>query len=79
MSELKFFVLTRVLTQNFNTMDLIKKFEKKSKTLHSNCNNHIEGDIMQNHQYKKKRLKTKILWVIETFFLAPCPSALRQF
>jgi hypothetical protein len=29
MSELKFFVLTRVLTQNFNTMDLVKFLEKK--------------------------------------------------
>jgi hypothetical protein len=29
---------------------------KKSKTLNSNNSGHIEGDIMQNHE-KKKRLK----------------------
>jgi hypothetical protein len=31
MSELKFFLLTRVLTQNFNTMDLVKYLEKNQK------------------------------------------------
>jgi hypothetical protein len=31
MSELKFFLLTRVLTQNFNTVDLIKFLEKNQK------------------------------------------------
>jgi hypothetical protein len=31
MSELKFFLLTRVLTQNFNTMDLVKFLEKYQK------------------------------------------------
>jgi hypothetical protein len=53
MSELEFFFLTRVLTQNFNTMDLVKSFEKNSKTSHLDCNGHIEGDIMQNHEQKK--------------------------
>jgi hypothetical protein len=33
MSELEFFLLTRVLTQNFNTMDLVK-FLEKIKKLH---------------------------------------------
>jgi hypothetical protein len=33
MSELKFFLLTGVLTQNFNTMDIIK-FLEKNKKLH---------------------------------------------
>jgi hypothetical protein len=33
MSELEFFLLTRVLTQNFNTMDLVK-FLEKNKKLH---------------------------------------------
>jgi hypothetical protein len=28
MSELEFFLLTRVLTQNFNTMDLVNFLEK---------------------------------------------------
>jgi hypothetical protein len=31
MSELKFLLLTRVLTQNFNTVDLIKFLEKNQK------------------------------------------------
>jgi hypothetical protein len=31
MSELEFFLLTRVLIQNFNTMDLIKFLEKNQK------------------------------------------------
>jgi hypothetical protein len=33
MSELKFFLLTGVLTQNFNTMDLVK-FLEKNQNLH---------------------------------------------
>jgi hypothetical protein len=31
MSELKFFLLTRVLTLNFNTVDLVKYFEENEK------------------------------------------------
>jgi hypothetical protein len=31
MSELKFFLMTRVLTQNFNTVDLVKFLEKNQK------------------------------------------------
>jgi hypothetical protein len=31
MNELEFILLTGVLTQNFNIIDLIKKFEKKFK------------------------------------------------
>jgi hypothetical protein len=54
MSELKFFLLIGVLTQNFNTVDLIKFLEKKSETSHFDCSSHIEGDIMQNHEQKKK-------------------------
>jgi hypothetical protein len=54
MSELELFLLTGVLTPNFNTMDLVKILAKKSKTLHLDCSSHIEGDIMQNHKQKKK-------------------------
>jgi hypothetical protein len=35
-------------------MDLVKFLDKKSKTLHSNHSGHIEGDVMQNHEQKKK-------------------------
>jgi hypothetical protein len=31
MSELEFFLLTRVLTENFNSMDLVKLLEKNQK------------------------------------------------
>jgi hypothetical protein len=55
MSELKFFLLTRVLTQNFNTMDRVKFLEFFFKTSHSDCSGHIEGDILQNHEQKKTK------------------------
>jgi hypothetical protein len=42
-----------VLTQNFNTADLVKFLEKNSKTSHSDCSSDIEGDIIQNHEQKK--------------------------
>jgi hypothetical protein len=57
MSELDLFLLMGVLTQNFNTMDLVKILEKKSKTSHSNRSGHIEGDVMQNHEQKQKSEK----------------------
>jgi hypothetical protein len=50
MSELELFLLTRVLTPNFNTMDLVKILDKKSKTSHSDHSDYIEGDVMQNHE-----------------------------
>ena len=52
MSEPKFFLLTRVLTENFNIVDLVK-FLKKSKTSHLDHNGHIEGDMMQKSWAKK--------------------------
>jgi hypothetical protein len=67
MSELELFLLMWVLTPNFNTMDLIKILEKKSKTSHSDRGGHIEGDNMQNYEQKKK-WKTKILWAKQTIF-----------
>jgi hypothetical protein len=59
MSELELFLLMGVLTPNFNTMDLIKILEKKSKTSHSNRSGHIEGDVMQNHEQKNKVKKSE--------------------
>jgi hypothetical protein len=53
MSELELFLLTGVLTPNFNTMDLVKFLEFKIKKSHLDRNGHIEGDIMQNHKQKK--------------------------
>jgi hypothetical protein len=46
MSELKFFLLTGVLAQNFKSMDLVKFLEKKSKTSHLDHGGHIEDAIM---------------------------------
>jgi hypothetical protein len=54
MSELELFLLTGVLTPNFNTLDLVKILEKKSKISHSDRSGHIEGNVMQNHEQKKK-------------------------
>jgi hypothetical protein len=81
MSELEFFLLMRVLTQNFNTMNLVEFLEKNQK-LHiqivavtlkvTSCR------TMSKKKSEKKR-KSKILWAKQTFFLAPCPSALGQF
>jgi hypothetical protein len=51
MSELELFFLT-VLTQNFNTVDLVKILEKNQKL-------HIEGDVMQNHEQKEKVKKSE--------------------
>jgi hypothetical protein len=56
MSELEFFLS---MTQNFNTVDLIKFPRKKSKTSHLDRSSHIEGDIMQNHEPKIKVKKVK--------------------
>jgi hypothetical protein len=79
MSKLEFFLFTGVLTQNFNTMDLVKFLEQKSKTSHSNHNDYIEGDIMQNQEHTKKNEKPRFYGQNKLFFLAPCPSTLGQF
>jgi hypothetical protein len=50
MCELELFLLTGVLTPNFNTMDLVKILEKN----HSDHSGHIEGDVKQNCEQKKK-------------------------
>jgi hypothetical protein len=54
MSKLELFLLTGVLTPNFNTVDLVKFLEKNQKTSNSDRSGHIEGDVMQNHELKKK-------------------------
>jgi hypothetical protein len=58
-SELELFLLTGVLTPNFNTMDLVKFLAKKSKTSHSDHSGYIEGDVMHNHEGKKKVKKSE--------------------
>ena len=44
MSELEFFLLTRVLTQNSKTMELVKKIEK-NKNLKFKLEQYIEDDV----------------------------------
>jgi hypothetical protein len=81
MSELEFFLLTWVLTPNFNTMDLVKILEKNQK-LHIQIVA-ITLKVMSCRTMSKKKSgkkwKPKILWAKQTIFLAPCPSALGQF
>jgi hypothetical protein len=74
MSELKFFLLTVVLTQNFNTMDLVNYFWKKNK----NFTFRSWRSLWRWHHAKpiakfffEKKWKSKILWAKQTFFLAP--------
>jgi hypothetical protein len=59
MNELELFLLMGFLTPNFNIMDLVKILAKKSKTSHSDRSGHIEGDIIQNHEQKKKVKKSE--------------------
>jgi hypothetical protein len=82
MSELELFLLTGVLTPNFNTMDLVKILEKKSKTSHSDRNSHIEHDIMQNHEQKqkvKKSEKPRFYGQNKLFFENPALQPLGSF
>jgi hypothetical protein len=44
------------LIQNFNIVDLVK-FLEKIKNFTLDRNGHIEGDIMQNHEEKKRSEK----------------------
>jgi hypothetical protein len=59
MNELELLLLTGVLTPNFNTMDLVKILEKNQKLLIHIVSSHIEGDVMQNHEQKKKVKKSE--------------------
>jgi hypothetical protein len=68
MSELELFFVDGVLTPNFNTMDLVKILEKNSKTSHSDRSGHIEGDIMQIHEQKRKSEKPKFYEQNKLFF-----------
>jgi hypothetical protein len=79
MSELKFFLLMRVLTQNFNIVDLVKFLEKNQKL-------HIRIVVVTLKLISCKTIsKNKIKFENQdsmdkkTSFLAPCPSILGQF
>jgi hypothetical protein len=82
MSELEFFLLTAILIPNFNTMDLVQFLEKNKKTSHSDRSSHIEGDIMQNHEQKrkvKKSEKPRFYGQIKLFFENPALQPLGSF
>jgi hypothetical protein len=53
-------------------MDLVKILEKKSKTSHSDHIGHIEGDIVQNHEQKKK-VKNQDFMGKTNYFLRTLP------
>jgi hypothetical protein len=71
-SELEFFLLIGVLTQNFNTMDLANFSSKKSKTSHLDCSGYIEDAIMQNHG-KKEEVKNQDSMGKTNFFFSTLP------
>jgi hypothetical protein len=82
MSELELFLLTGALTPNFNTMDLVKILEKKSKTSHSDHSSHIEDVIMHNHEQKKevkKSEKPRFYGQNKLFFENPALQPLGSF
>jgi hypothetical protein len=77
MSEPKFFMLKRVLTQTFNTVDLVKFLEKNQKlqiqiikvTLKvTSCK------TMSKKKKVKKSEKPRLCGSKKIKFLAPCPS-----
>jgi hypothetical protein len=72
MSELELFLLIGVLTPNFNTIDLIKILEKKSKTSHLDRSGYIEGDFMQNYEENKK-VKNQDFMGKSNYFLRTLP------
>jgi hypothetical protein len=80
-SELEFFLLTGVLIQNFNTMDLVKFLEKNQKfhiyiitvTLKVTSYKTMSKKISEKSEIPRFYGQNKLL------FLAPCPSALGQF
>jgi hypothetical protein len=82
MNELEIFFLMGVLIPNFNTMDLVKILEKKLKTSHLDSSDHIEGDIMQNHEQKtkvKKNEKPRFYGQNKLFFENPTLQPLGSF
>jgi hypothetical protein len=63
-------------------MDLVKFLEKKSKTSHLDRSGHIEGDIMQNQEQKKKVEKSekpRFYGQNKLFFLDPSLQPLGSF
>jgi hypothetical protein len=70
MSELELFLLTEVLTLNFNTMDLVKILEKNKKLYIQIVAITLKVTSCRTMNKKKslKKFKTKILWAKQTIF-----------
>jgi hypothetical protein len=81
MNDLELFLLTGVLTANFNTMDLVKILDKNQK-LHLQIlvvTLKVTSCRTMSKKKNEKKWKSKILWAKQTIFWEPCPSALGQF
>jgi hypothetical protein len=81
MSELELFLLTRALTPNFNSVDLVKILEK-NQTLHIQIvavTMKVTSCITMSKKKCEKYEKPRFYGQNKLFFLAPCPSALGQF
>jgi hypothetical protein len=79
MSELEFFWLIGVLTQNFNTLDLAK-FLEKNKKLHIQIVVTLKITSCRTMGKKKvKKVKNQDFMSKTNFFLAPYPSSLGQY
>jgi hypothetical protein len=66
MSELEIFLLTGVLIPNFNTVDLVKKFEKNQK-LHIHIV-WVEGYVKKKKKSEKKKKKQYFIGKKNIFF-----------
>jgi hypothetical protein len=72
MSELNFFWLARALTQNSNSMEVVKYFEKNQR-LHIQIRA-VTLKMTICKTMSKKKLKTQDSMDTTKFFLAPCLS-----
>jgi hypothetical protein len=82
MSELELFLLMGGLNSKLQYYRPYKNSSKKKKTSYSYHSGHIEGDVMQNHEQKKKVKKSekpRFYGQNKLFFWEPCPLALGQF
>jgi hypothetical protein len=59
MIEVELYLLTRVLTPNFNTMDLVKFLEKNKKLHIQIIVVTLKVNVMLNHEQKKKVKKSE--------------------
>jgi hypothetical protein len=81
MSEIELFLLTGVLTPNFNSMDLVKILEKNQK-LHIQIvavTFKVTSCRTMSKKKSEKKWKTTILWAKQTIFENPALQPLGSF